>query len=406
MHFLGANLNFKRLAGVNHGGVQRLIEVRPGHGDVVLEAAGDGAPNLVNHAERCVTILHRVRDDANGEQIENLIERALLLLNFQVQRVDALDASLHFGWDSAFDHFVANRFLHVVKKAVEDFLLVGEFFLQFEKSFRFEIAEGEIFELAADEAHAKPVGDRRVNIERLAGDALLTLGIEIFERAHVVKTVGEFHHDHANVVDHGEQHLADVFGLARLWSEKIEAADFRGAFDQARDVRTKLHGNLFERNLCVFDDVVKQRGAERSDVELHVREKMRHFHRMRKIRLAGKARLRLVLLSGEIVGAAKEFEIVAGTVAADLVHQLDKAQINRAPCSRSDAGFSGRVHVGAYYSLSFGQRRLWVVPRMTLVIGLWKLDSMGWRKDVGVAKECVKSFRLLDVFSFYMNELR
>ena len=235
---------------------------------------------------------------------------------------------------------------------------------------------------------------------------LLTFGIQKFERAHVVNAVGEFHHDHANVIHHGQKHLADVFGLARFRSEQIEAADFGDAFHQARDIGAKLLGNLLERNFRVFDYVVKKRGAKGGHVELHVREKMRDFDWMRQVRLAGKARLSLVLLGGEIVGAAQEFEIVAGTVAAHFVQQLDKAQINRAPCSRSDAGFSGRVHVGAYYSLSFGQRRLWVVPRMTLVIGLWKLDSMGWRKDVGVAKECVKSFRLLDVFSFYMNELR
>src|SRR5882762_1808164 len=39
VHFLRANLVFKPLATENHRGVQRLIEVRPRHGDVVLEAA-------------------------------------------------------------------------------------------------------------------------------------------------------------------------------------------------------------------------------------------------------------------------------------------------------------------------------------------------------------------------------
>ena len=105
---------------------------------------------------------------------------------------------------------------------------------------------------------------------------------------------------------------------------------------------------IFERNFGVFDDVVQQRGAERGHVELHVREQMRHFERMRKIGLAGKAHLRLVLLGGEIVGAAQEIEIVAGTIAAHFVHQLDKAQVHGAAGRRDEGGFTSRLHIPLY----------------------------------------------------------
>ena len=143
--------------------------------------------------------------------------------------------------------------------------------------------------------------------------------VQIFQRAHIVQAVGELDHHHAHIVHHGQQHLADVFGLARFGREQIEAADFGGAFHQPRHVGAKLLGDGFERNFRVFDDVVQQRGAQRGHIELHVREDVRYFDRMRKERLAGKARLRFVLLGGEIVGAAQQLEIVAGTVAAHLV---------------------------------------------------------------------------------------
>ena len=123
MHFLRANLHFERLARVNHGGVQRLIQIGPRHRDVVLESAGNRPPNLVDHAERGVAILHRVGDHAHGQQIVNLVESALLLLNFQVQRIEPLDARLHFGGNAVFDHLAADRLLHFVQKLVEDFLL-------------------------------------------------------------------------------------------------------------------------------------------------------------------------------------------------------------------------------------------------------------------------------------------
>ena len=118
---------------MNHGGVQRLIEVRPRHRDVVLEAAGNRRPDLVDHAKRGVAIFHRVGDHAHGEQIKHLVERALLLLNFQVQRIEALDARLHFGGNAVFDHLAADGVLHFVEELVEDFLLGADFLLDVEK---------------------------------------------------------------------------------------------------------------------------------------------------------------------------------------------------------------------------------------------------------------------------------
>ena len=82
VHFLRADLNFEGLAGVNDGGVQRLVEVGARHGDVILEAAGNRPPNLVDHAESGVAILDRIGDDADGEQVEDLVEGALLLFDF------------------------------------------------------------------------------------------------------------------------------------------------------------------------------------------------------------------------------------------------------------------------------------------------------------------------------------
>jgi len=280
MHFLGSNLNFKRLTGVDDGGMQRLVEVRARHGDVVLEASGKRRPDLMDHAESCVAIFHRVGDHADGEQVEDLIERALLFLNFQMERIDALDAGLNFRGNAALDHFRADGFLGFAQEFVKDFLLNGDSFLNVEERLRLEITEGEIFEFPANQAHAKAIRDGGVNVERFARDALLAFGIKELERAHIVKAVGEFDHDHAHIVDHGEQHLADVFRLTGLGSEQVEAADFCGTFHEARDIVAELIGNLRERDFRVFDDVMEKRGAERSDVEAHVREQVGDFDRM------------------------------------------------------------------------------------------------------------------------------
>ena len=48
-----------------------------------------------------------------------------------------------------------------------------------EESFRLEIAEGKIFELAANHAHAQAMRNRRVDVQSFARDLLLLGGLEI-----------------------------------------------------------------------------------------------------------------------------------------------------------------------------------------------------------------------------------
>ena len=150
------------------------------------------------------------------------------------------------------------------------------------------------------------------------------------QRAHVVQAVGELHHDDANVVDHGQQHLADVFGLAGLGSQQVEAADFRDAFDQARDVRTEALDDARRGNARVLDHIVQQGGAQRRDVQLHVRQDVRHFQGMRQVGIAGLAQLRAVLLGGKFERAPKQLDIAGRARLADLFDQFKEARLQRA----------------------------------------------------------------------------
>ena len=68
VHLLGADLNFEMPAfGADDGGVERLVEIGAGNGDEVFDAAGNGTPLVVDHAERGVAVLHRIGDDADGQ---------------------------------------------------------------------------------------------------------------------------------------------------------------------------------------------------------------------------------------------------------------------------------------------------------------------------------------------------
>ena len=51
-----------------------LVAVGAGHGDEVLDAAGDRPPQRVDQAEDGVTVLHVLGDDADGEKVIDLVE--------------------------------------------------------------------------------------------------------------------------------------------------------------------------------------------------------------------------------------------------------------------------------------------------------------------------------------------
>ena len=77
VHLLGADLHLERLAlGPHHRRVQRLVEVELGHGDVVLEPPLHRLPRGVDGAQRGVAVLHRLDDDPDADEVEDLVEVA------------------------------------------------------------------------------------------------------------------------------------------------------------------------------------------------------------------------------------------------------------------------------------------------------------------------------------------
>ena len=64
----------------------------------------------------------------------------------------------------------------------------------------------------------------------------LALLRQVIERAHVVQAIGELDEDDADVVDHRQQHLAEVLRLTLLTRGERDGAELRHAFDDVRDL--------------------------------------------------------------------------------------------------------------------------------------------------------------------------
>ena len=93
VHGLGPDLDLERLAVQgDHGGVEALVEVRLGDGDVVVELAGDRPPQRVDHAQGGVAVPDLVDQDADGVDVVDLAELGALALHLLPDAVEVFRA--------------------------------------------------------------------------------------------------------------------------------------------------------------------------------------------------------------------------------------------------------------------------------------------------------------------------
>ena len=98
LHFDGANLHFD-----NHAvhayqyGVQGLVAVGFGDGDIVFEFTGHRLEKIVHHAQGSVAVVNAVDDQAKGKYIHNVAKGAFLFAHFAVDAPEMLFATFDGG---------------------------------------------------------------------------------------------------------------------------------------------------------------------------------------------------------------------------------------------------------------------------------------------------------------------
>src|SRR5574341_1959412 len=101
VHLLGANLDFEGLPIFeDDGGVQGLVKIIFGCGDVIVEFARNRTPGLVDHAQRLITGRQIIDNDAHGTDIKQLVKGDALALHLLPDAVNMLGASRDFRLDA------------------------------------------------------------------------------------------------------------------------------------------------------------------------------------------------------------------------------------------------------------------------------------------------------------------
>ena len=289
VHLLGADLDLDpHLLVMDDGGVDRTVAVALGRRDEVLEAARHDRPALVDQAERAIAFLDRADDGAEGHDVGQLLEADMALGHLAPDRIGMLLAALDLGLDAVrlemrldaaadpLDEVAAAALVEPLEPLGDRFIGVG-----------LELAKGEGLHLGHELVHADPLGERRVDVHRLAGDAAaLVRVLEVMERAHVVEPVGELDQQDADVVRHGEQELAQILGRALAFALRLDLGELGDAVDEAGDVLAEQFPDLGRRRQRVLDRVVEDRGDDRLVVEPQIGEDAGDLDRVAVIGIA------------------------------------------------------------------------------------------------------------------------
>ena len=134
--------------------------------------------------------------------------------------------------------------------------------------------------------------------------------------------IGQFDHDHADVAHHGEQHLAEAFGLRFLAVLELDLIEFADPIHQFCHDLPEDAGDFGLGGGRILDDVVQYRGDQSVGVETQIREDVGDRDGVGDVGFARDPLLALMLLGAEIVGFANPLYLGRGQVGLELVEEL------------------------------------------------------------------------------------
>jgi hypothetical protein len=139
---------------------------------------------------------------------------------------------------------------------------------------------------------------------------------------HVVQPVGQLDENHADVVHHRQQHLAEVLRLPLLAGREPDGADLGHPFHDVGDLGAEELPNALDGGEGVLDDIVEQAGGDGHRVKLHVRKEVCDREGMNQVRLPRMPHLSLVLEGREDVGPPEQLDVGVRAIRPHFFEQI------------------------------------------------------------------------------------
>ena len=270
----------------------------------------------MDDAERAVAILDRIGQHSNGGEVVDLVkifaQRELI-----GDAVDVLRPAAGVGLDADRGELTLEDLLDVIDVGLALFALACDLLDDLLVFLGVELGKREVFQFPLDVPHAEPVGQRRVDVQRLLGHRPAPVLRQVVDGPHVVQAVRQLHQHHPDVFRHGDQHLADVFRLRLLLAVEGDLLQLGHARHQLAHRRPEALLQVRDRQVGVLHGVVQDGGGQGIPIELQVGENAGHAQRMFDELLAGEPVLVVVGAGGRVIGAGQHLH-VAGWQIADL----------------------------------------------------------------------------------------
>ena len=273
VHFLSAYLYLHRVAVLgNDGGVDGLVQVVLGVGNVVVELAGHRTPVSVNDSKSGVAVLYAVHQHAQREQVVYVVQGLVLRYvpgNLVVNRVDVLGPTSDIRADLRLVHLflknipgVQNICLALRALGVEPAGYVFVFL-------RVDLLERQVLQLPLHIPDSESVGERGVYVQGLLRLLEALGGRQVLYGFHVVQAVGELYENDPYIAGHCHHHLANRLSLGMTGQSvgvsagrhNLSLGELGYPVNQARYILSELVAYVLDEDVvAVLHHVVQERG--------------------------------------------------------------------------------------------------------------------------------------------------
>ena len=207
---------------------------------------------------------------------------------------------------------------------------------------RIQGREPQVLQFQFQVIQAEALGDRRVDLEGLAGDRAPARHGHGLDGAHVVGAVGELDQHHAQVAHHREQHLAEAFRLRLLAALELDLVELGDAVDDFGDVGAEALGQLVLGSGRVLDDVMEDGRDDGVGVEMQLGEDRRRGHRVGDVGFAAETGLALVRRGAELGGLPDALDLLGRQVGSHRGQQFLQPRCG-APCTGEESQERRRI---------------------------------------------------------------
>ena len=169
------------------------------------------------------------------------------------------------------------------------------------------IFKAQIFKFAFNLRNPESAGKRRVNIQRFVRHPQLPFLRQEIQRAHIVKSVGEFYDYNPYILRHRNENLFEVFSLFFFPGLEFDFIKFRYTQHKTENLFAERLFNIRFRNGSVFEYVVQKRGRRGIIIHTEIHQNFRNRAWVSKILFARSALLPRMSRFREVERAINHF---------------------------------------------------------------------------------------------------